>query len=74
MPSSSITYVLEQIEKTGILILPISTAHILRTETLAQHHGDPFDRMIIAQAIEEELTILSADTEIPKYPVEVIWR
>jgi len=41
--------------------------------TLPQHHRDPFDRMIIAQARVEELSILSADPHFKKYDVKIEW-
>ena len=74
MPGSSVRSLLEQIARTGMTVLPIEDAHILRTETLPHHHRDPFDRILVAQALEEGLTILSCDSEIPKYDAPVIWR
>jgi PIN domain nuclease of toxin-antitoxin system len=40
---------------------------------LARHHGDPFDRLIIAQAMLEPMTILTADREFAKYAVDIVW-
>jgi PIN domain nuclease of toxin-antitoxin system len=74
MPGSSVQSLLDEIGKMGVLILPIRDAHILRTETLPHHHGDPFDRMIVAQALEEGCTILSSDTALAAYDARVIWR
>jgi len=37
------------------------------------HHGDPFDRMLVAQAINHSLALLTGDAEIPKYPVKTLW-
>ena len=74
MPGSSIQYLLDQIEKAGLTVVPIEDSHILRTETLPQHHAHPFDRILVAQAIEEDLTILTSDQEIPSYDVKVIWK
>ena len=73
LPGSSVASLYKQATLIGVTILPITTAHILRTETLPHHHRDPFDRMIVAQAIEENLTILTSDSEIPRYSVPVIW-
>jgi len=70
----SIVFVLEQVERTGLNLLELEDRYILRTETLPQHHGDPFDRILVAQALEEGLTILSADSDIPKYDAPVIWK
>jgi len=57
----------------SIVLLPIGYEHILRVETLPLYHADPFDRMLIAQAIEEGLTLLSADRAFSQYQVPVIW-
>jgi PIN domain nuclease of toxin-antitoxin system len=54
--------------------LPITVAHTLRLRVLPVHHRDPFDRLLVAQAIEERLTIVSHDRVIAAYPVPVLWR
>ena len=74
MPGASIQSLLDEVGKMGMLILPISDAHILRTETLPQAHGDPFDRMIVAQALVEGCVILSSDVGLAAYDARVIWR
>lgn len=48
-------------------------AAILRLESLPPHHGDPFDRLLIAQAINESLPILTQDEQFRQYPVKLIW-
>jgi PIN domain nuclease of toxin-antitoxin system len=60
-------------EAYGIELLPIRYEHILQLEQLPQHHGEPFDRLLIAQAIAESIPILTHDSEFPKYPVKLIW-
>jgi PIN domain nuclease of toxin-antitoxin system len=57
----------------AISILPITYEHILRVESLPLHHADPFDRMLIAQALEGDLTLLSADGAFSRYSVPLIW-
>jgi PIN domain nuclease of toxin-antitoxin system len=57
----------------GIQILGIEFSHLNILLELPHHHGDPFDRLLIAQAISEKLTIVSADRHFAAYPVEVIW-
>lgn len=52
--------------------LPITTRHGMRTGELPWHHRDPFDRMLVAQAQSEELTIVTRDTWITKYDVPVL--
>ena len=74
MPGGSIRYVMEQIERTGATVLPLADRYILRVERLPHHHGDPFDRMIVAQALEEGCAILSSDAALAAYDAKVIWR
>lgn len=52
--------------------LPVTADHGTRTGHLPWHHRDPFDRMLVAQAQQEGLTIITRDTWIPKYDVEVL--
>ena len=53
--------------------LPLTHRHALRLATLPGHHGDPFDRLLIAQAQVEGMPLLSADAGLRKYEVEVVW-
>ncbi|WP_167346567.1 type II toxin-antitoxin system VapC family toxin, partial [Moraxella lacunata] len=69
----SLSSALKIIQDKGIYeILPITQTHILNLQTLEFHHKDPFDRMIISQAMCEHLTVLTVDSEIVKYPIECI--
>jgi PIN domain nuclease of toxin-antitoxin system len=52
--------------------LPITADHGVRTGRLPWHHRDPFDRVLIAQAQLEDLTLITRDTWIPKYDVPVL--
>lgn len=51
----------------------IKPAHIYNLSQLPLHHKDPFDRMLLAQAITEGFSLLSQDTRLAAYPVQVIW-
>lgn len=53
--------------------LAVSVSHTKRVLQLPLHHRDPFDRLLIAQAIEERLTIISHDALIGAYPVPLLW-
>jgi len=64
---------LSNIEGMPIEILPVTADHVKIIESLAFIHRDPFDRMLIATAISNDMTILTADTDIPKYNVSCIW-
>ncbi len=61
-----------QQQDNGLVLLPIKLQHIAALEALPLIHRDPFDRLLIAQAIQEEMTILSADTVFCHYPVTLI--
>jgi PIN domain nuclease of toxin-antitoxin system len=57
------------LEADGIEILPILAAHALVVSTLPTLHKDPFDRMLVAQALHEGLTLLTRDPWVLAYPV-----
>jgi PIN domain nuclease of toxin-antitoxin system len=67
------TYVPKRLSAQGIRSLSITQTHSLKVYDLPSHHRDPFDRLIIAQAIFEDMTILTADRAFTNYPVEVLW-
>jgi PIN domain nuclease of toxin-antitoxin system len=66
-------FVVEQLSLNTIVPLPIQLHHALHVYTLPQHHRDPFDRMLVAQSQVEGLPILTADTQVVQYAVDVIW-
>ena len=66
-------FVVENVAANGFRMLDIGIAHVGRVETLALHHGDPFDRLLISQAIVENMTLVSADPEFSKYQVNLLW-
>ena len=70
---ASIEDVVDALHTRAIQILPIRTAHLVRLESLPLHHRDPFDRLLIAQAMEEGLAILTDDTYFRKYPIKTVW-
>ena len=74
MPGSTIQSLIDQIKIAGLTILELENRYILRTESLPYHHSDPFDRILIAQALEENLTILSSDYKFPLYEAPIIWK
>jgi PIN domain nuclease of toxin-antitoxin system len=53
--------------------LPVRLSHAEHLMTLAPHHADPFDRMLIAQARSEGLTLVTHDKRIAPYDVEILW-
>jgi PIN domain nuclease of toxin-antitoxin system len=61
-----------EIERGGFRPLPVGLAHALAVRALPPHHSDPFDRLLIAQAGLEGLTLVTADASIPRYGVPTI--
>jgi PIN domain nuclease of toxin-antitoxin system len=57
----------EAIEKSGFRELPINAAHAARVARLPRHHGDPFDRLLLAQALTEPLILVTADDQLRAY-------
>lgn len=60
------------IQKTNLEVLPIQISHVLKTGKLPPHHSDPFDRIIIAQALTEKFTLITIDPKIKKYKVKIL--
>lgn len=66
-------FVKQQLSVNNFGLLDINIDHIAVIATLPFHHRDPFDRLIIAQAMVEQLPILSADTAFDAYAIERFW-
>jgi PIN domain nuclease of toxin-antitoxin system len=62
-----------EIARNSFDVLPISLDHAAAVSTLPFHHRDPFDRMLVAQAIWEQMPIASGDTAFDAYPVQRVW-
>ncbi|MFL5034474.1 MAG: type II toxin-antitoxin system VapC family toxin [Microvirga sp.] len=63
----------DKLSERGLSLLSIHLADTLAAARLPMHHRDPFDRMIIAQAISEHLPIVTNNSEFEKYPAQVVW-
>lgn len=72
LPVAPEAYVPSRMERTGVRGLAIEHAHALQVSSLPPHHRDPFDRLLVAQAMLERLAILTADPQLSRYEVEVI--
>jgi PIN domain nuclease of toxin-antitoxin system len=64
---------ISQMDNMPIEVLPITTDHLKIVESLPFIHRDPFDRMLVAIATTNDMTILTADSNIPKYYAKCIW-
>ena len=67
------SFVAEQLASNGFKVLPVNLQHALRTYRLPDHHKDPFDRLLVAQALVEDLALISADRRLAEYPIRVLW-
>lgn len=73
LPDRPDRFIPDQLARNRIESLPVEMSHALRVGNLPEIHRDPFDRIIIAQAMIEKMSILTKDKEIPKYKVKVVW-
>lgn len=62
----------KQLERRGFTLLPVTLPHTQMIESLPHHHRDPFDRMLVAQAQVEGLTIVTVDRLLRRYPVSLL--
>jgi PIN domain nuclease of toxin-antitoxin system len=72
LPEAPERYVPERMRAIGARGLPIEHTHALAVATLPQMHGDPFDRLLVAQAGLLDVPILTADAIVAKYPVQTL--
>jgi PIN domain nuclease of toxin-antitoxin system len=73
LPSPPSAYLSSRMRREKIRPLFIEHEHALLAGGLPPHHRDPFDRMLVAQALHEKLTLLSADPIFARYPAAVLW-
>jgi PIN domain nuclease of toxin-antitoxin system len=62
-----------QQQTNNIELLPINLIHILTLDSLPKYHKDPFDRLLISQAIVESAVLVSGDSILANYPVKIEW-
>jgi PIN domain nuclease of toxin-antitoxin system len=73
LPATIERFIPEQLTANAFRQLDISFRHAARVAGLAFHHRDPFDRLLVAQALEEALTVVSADPVFRRYGVKRVW-
>jgi len=73
LPELPSRYVPKRLAQQGIRSLSVTQTHALRVYDLPTHHHDPFDRLLIAQALAEEMVILTADRAFERYEAELVW-
>ena len=62
-----------QLQRVGIMVLPLSLDHALAAAALPGPHRDPWDRVMMAQAVAESLTVVTIDPQFGRYGVPVLW-
>ncbi|MBI2844782.1 MAG: type II toxin-antitoxin system VapC family toxin [Armatimonadetes bacterium] len=73
VPEQPERFILEQMAINAFISLPVRMEHALRVYSLPMHHRDPFDRILIAQSQVERLPILTADSALSEYSVDIVW-
>lgn len=73
LPEALVSYLPSRLEATAASLLDIRPSHVIAVATLPPMHRDPFDRLLISQARAEGLTLVTADVEIARYDVELLW-
>jgi len=73
IPGSFEVWMEHQIQVNELEILPIKVAHAAAIITLPFHHKDPFDRLLVAQALTEKIPIVSADAVLDNYAINRYW-
>lgn len=67
------TFIRHAIFDQGFLILPVLPAHTARVCTMPFHHRDPFDRLLVGQALAERLPLISGDAALDAYGIQRLW-
>lgn len=73
VPDDSVDYLINRATQTGTSILPILPTHLQHLQGLPMLHRDPFDRMLIAQSVVENMPLVSVDAHLRRYEVEILW-
>jgi PIN domain nuclease of toxin-antitoxin system len=73
LPSPPGVFIPDRVAALNNQLLSITAAHVFALEQLPAHHRDPFDRLLIAQAISESMQLVTADPNIRKYSVALVW-
>ena len=73
LPEPFAEFMARELAANDMTILPIEISHTAQLTTLPFHHRDPFDRLIIAQALKDELPLVSIDSQFDAYGVKRIW-
>jgi len=73
LPAPVAEYLPQRLKDNRFDLLTIDLPHVLGLAALPHLHRDPFDRLLVAQAIQEDLSLISGDPLIAQYPVRLLW-
>lgn len=73
LPQPASRYLEREAATRNVILLPLRIAHMQQMELLPFYHRDPFDRMLVAQAMVEDLVLLTVDRQLARYGVRIIW-
>jgi PIN domain nuclease of toxin-antitoxin system len=73
LPGQSVEFLLQQLQPAGVTILSILPDHLRYLQVMPRLHGDPFDRIILAQSAAEQQTIVSIDSQLQQYGAPILW-
>ncbi|MGJ3248609.1 MAG: type II toxin-antitoxin system VapC family toxin [Elainellaceae cyanobacterium] len=71
LPLAELIHTQQQFNQLEVIL--VSLEHVLALDDLPLHHNDPFDRLLIAQAIIEQIPLVSRDQFVSQYPAQVLW-
>jgi PIN domain nuclease of toxin-antitoxin system len=74
LAGNSVSQFMADIEQLGATLLPMERSDILASVALPPHHGDPFDRLYVAQAQARDLVLVSKDAKVAEYDVKLLWK
>jgi PIN domain nuclease of toxin-antitoxin system len=73
LPEPPERFLTSRLTALGHTVLPVELAHVLRLVELPDLHRDPFDRMLVAQALAEDMDLVTADQRVAGYAARVVW-
>lgn len=73
LPDDPVRYLPKRLASNRMRVLPVVLSHALGVARLPPHHRDPFDRLLVVQAQQEKLTIITADEALSAYDVDLLW-
>ena len=73
LPDPPDAYISDRLTRHGFVVMPVLVSHATHVFELPDHHRDPFDRLLVAQAKVENLSVLSGDRALASYGIDLVW-